>query len=48
MTVNGLRFPRKGTDKTVTGQVTTIVFDTIVLNERVPAAEFAVPSLNSE
>jgi hypothetical protein len=47
MTVNGIRFPRKIVNKAATGQVTTIVFDTVVLNERIPAADFAVPSLHS-
>ena len=46
--VNGVRFPKKVVNKTATGQVTTIIFDTVVLNEAIPAADFAVPSLESE
>ena len=44
--VNGVRFPRKVINRNATGQVATIIFDSIVLNERVPPGEFAVPSLS--
>ena len=48
MTVSGIRFPKKIINKAATGQVTTITFDTVVLNEGIPSAQFAVPSLSSE
>jgi hypothetical protein len=48
ITVNGVRFPKKIINKAETGQSTIIIFETVVLNERIPAAEFAVPSLRSE
>lgn len=43
--VNGIRFPRKNINKAPNGQVTTILFDKVVLNERIPASQFAVPAL---
>jgi hypothetical protein len=43
--VNGVRFPKRVINKAATGQVTTIEFDTIVLNEHFPAADFAVPPM---
>ena len=46
--VDGIRFPKKIVNKSATGQVTTIIFDKVVLNERIPASEFAVPSMVSE
>jgi hypothetical protein len=45
VTVNGVRFPRKVVNKTPDGKTTSITFDKIVLNEVVPASEFAVPPL---
>ena len=45
MTVNGVRFPRKVINKDANGQVQTLAIDKVVLNERVPASEFAVPDL---
>jgi len=45
--VNGVRFPQKVINKAANGQVTTIIFDRVVLNERVPASEFAVPALQA-
>ena len=48
LSVNGIRFPKKIINKSASGQATTIVFDKVVLNETVPASEFAVPSLRSE
>jgi len=42
---NGIRFPRKVISKSPNGQVTTITFETLELNQSVPAAEFAVPNL---
>jgi hypothetical protein len=45
--VNGVRFPRKVINRGANGLVTTISFDSVVLNERIPAGEFAVPALQS-
>lgn len=45
--VNGVRFPKKVVNKSPAGETTTIEFERVVLNEPVPAAEFAVPSLPS-
>lgn len=45
--VNGVRFPKKVINKSANGQVTTITFDQVVLNERIPAGDFAVPPLQS-
>ena len=46
--VDGIRFPKKIINKASTGQVTTIVFDEIVLNESFPPSHFAVPSFQSD
>ena len=43
--VGGIRFPRKVINKAANGQVTTLAFDKVVLNEPIPAADFAVPAL---
>ena len=43
--VDGVRFPRKVINKAPNGQVTSLVFDRIMLNETVPAEVFAVPAL---
>jgi hypothetical protein len=43
--VNGIRFPQKVINKAASGQVTTISFDKITLNEPIPTSEFAVPAL---
>ncbi|HVT72857.1 MAG TPA: hypothetical protein VHD61_06955 [Lacunisphaera sp.] len=45
LTVNGVRFPRKVINKSANGRATTITFDRVVLNERVPASAFAFPDL---
>lgn len=42
---NGIRFPKKVISKSPNGQITTITFDSLELNQPVPAAEFAVPAL---
>ncbi|WP_438481525.1 hypothetical protein [Oleiharenicola lentus] len=44
--VKGIRFPKKVINKTPNGQVTTITFNTVVVNESLPASEFAVPSFD--
>lgn len=44
---NGIRFPRKVVNHSAKGQVMTIVFAQVVLNEMVPADEFAVPVLTA-
>ncbi len=43
--VNGVRFPRKVINKAPNGQIISIAFDKVVLNEHFPESEFAVPSL---
>jgi hypothetical protein len=45
--VNGVRFPRKVINKAANGQVTTIAIDKVVVNEQIPASEFAVPALRA-
>jgi hypothetical protein len=45
--VGGIRFPKKIVNKASNGQVTTIAFDQVILNERFPAADFAVPAMSS-
>lgn len=47
MIVDGVRFPRKVINKAANGGVTAIIFDRVVLNQRVPTSEFAVPTLMS-
>jgi hypothetical protein len=47
MIVNGVRFPKKVINKAPNGQVTTIAFDKVVLNEPIPAGDFAVPELQA-
>lgn len=46
MMANGVRFPRKVINKSANGRTTTITFDRVVLNEHVPASEFAFPDLS--
>lgn len=48
LTVNGIRYPRKVVNKSATGEITTIDFDKVVLNETIPASEFAVPGLQAQ
>ncbi len=43
--VNGVRFPRKVINKALNGQIISIAFDKVVLNEHFPESEFAVPPL---
>jgi outer membrane lipoprotein-sorting protein len=43
--VGGLRFPKKLINKAPSGQVATITFDRITLNEKFPARDFEVPML---
>jgi hypothetical protein len=45
MYVNGIRFPRKVTNKSTDGRITVITFDKVTVGERFPAELFAVPSL---
>jgi hypothetical protein len=47
MIVDGVRFPKKVINKSANGQATTIVFDKVILNEKVPASDFAVPALQT-
>ena len=43
--VQGVRFPKKVINKAANGQTTSIIFDRIILNELIPASEFAVPAV---
>jgi hypothetical protein len=47
MVVNGVRFPRKVINKGTDGKTTTILFDKVTVNESIPAADFAVPALQT-
>ncbi len=47
MLVNGVRFPRKVINRSANNEVTIIIFDKVVLNEVLPASEFAVPALQA-
>lgn len=47
MTVSGVRFPKRVVNKTATGTVTAISFDTVVVNDAFATDTFAVPSLQS-
>lgn len=41
----GVRFPKVLVNKSPSGQIITITFDKITLNETVPASEFALPAI---
>lgn len=41
--VNGIRYPKKLINKSPDGQVATITFDSVKVNEPLPASEFTVP-----
>ena len=43
--VNGIHFPKKLIDRLPDGQVRTITFDSIKVNEDIPAEAFAVPAV---
>lgn len=43
--VDGLRFPRKLINKSPGGQIATITFDTVKVNEPLPTTDFAVPTM---
>lgn len=45
MFVDGIRFPRKVSNREKSGRTVTMHFEKIVLNEKHPASEFAVPAL---
>jgi hypothetical protein len=45
VTEKGVRYPKTLINKSPTGQVTTITFDSVKVNEPVAAGEFAVPTL---
>lgn len=47
MIVNGVRFPRKVINKGADGKATVISFDKVVVNESIPAGDFAVPTLQT-
>ncbi len=45
MFANGIRFPRKVSNREKSGKTVTMTFEKVVLNEVYPASEFAVPAL---
>jgi hypothetical protein len=45
--VNGVRFPKRVINKGANGDITTISFDKVTVNETFPAETFAVPSLQT-
>ncbi len=45
MFAQGIRYPRKVTNRDKSGKTVTMTFEKIVLNEVYPASEFAVPAL---
>jgi hypothetical protein len=45
MFASGIRFPKKVSNREKGGKVITMTFDKIVLNEKYPASDFAVPAL---
>jgi hypothetical protein len=45
MFAQGIRFPRKVSNRDKSGKTVTMTFEKIVLNETYPASEFAVPAL---
>lgn len=45
MFAQGIRFPRKVSNRDKSGKTVTMTFEKIVLNEVYPASEFAVPAL---
>ncbi len=45
MVVDGIRFARKLINREKNGRIVTMTFEKIILNERHPASEFAVPAL---
>ncbi len=47
MIVDGVRFPKKVINKAANGTMTSITFDRVELNQRLPASEFAVPDLKA-
>ena len=47
MIANGVRFPRKVINKGADGKSTVISFDKVIVNETIPAGDFAVPPLQT-
>lgn len=47
MIVEGIRFPRTIVTRTTDGKIATITFDSVKVNERIPASEFAVPAFTA-
>jgi len=43
--VDGIRFPRKVINRSASGQVIILAIERVVLNERFPDSDFAVPTL---
>ena len=48
LVVEGIRFPKVIVNKSASGQSSRMTIEKVVLNEKVPPAEFAVPSLVSD
>jgi hypothetical protein len=48
MVVEGVRFPKVIINKSPSGQSSRMTIEKVVLNEKIPTAEFAVPSLVSD
>jgi hypothetical protein len=46
--VNGVRFPKRVINKASNGNITTITFDKVTINEVFPSETFAVPSLQAK
>jgi hypothetical protein len=42
---NGIRFPRKVSNREKSGKVITMTFDKITVNEKYPTSDFAVPAM---
>jgi len=48
LVVDGVRFPKVIVNKSASGQTSRMTIEKVVLNEKIPATEFAVPSLVSD
>ena len=48
MLVDGVRFPKMIINKSASGQSSRMTIEKVLLNEKIPAAEFAVPSLAAD
>lgn len=48
LVVDGIRFPRTLITRTADGQISTITFESVKVNERFPDSEFAVPTMKAQ